>query len=57
MEMRNLVLVNWATAVPAVGEFLVGDMTFNLAGTVGQPKGWTCTVAGSPGTQTSWGNL
>lgn len=35
----------------------VGDRVYNSAPVVGQPKSWVCTVAGTPGTWTSEGNL
>jgi hypothetical protein len=34
-----------------------GDRVINYNATVGQPKAWVCTVAGSPGTWVSEGNL
>lgn len=34
-----------------------GDICFNSNATVGQPKMWHCTVAGTPGTWVSAGNL
>ena len=42
---------------PNYGTWLRGDNVLNGAPTVGQPKGWVCTVAGSPGTWVSEGNL
>jgi hypothetical protein len=47
----------FGTAAPAAGSWLVGDICKNSAPAVGQPKGWVCTVAGSPGTWVSEGNL
>ena len=44
-------------AAPTVGSWLVGDRVQNSVPTVGQPKGWLCTVAGTPGTWVSEGNL
>lgn len=44
-------------AVPATGTWAVGDYCKNSAPAVGQPKGWYCTVAGTPGTWVSEGNL
>lgn len=35
----------------------VGDVITNDTPSVGQPKGWVCTVAGTPGTWVSVGNL
>ncbi len=49
--------IEWAAAAPAAGNWLRGDVVFNSAATVGQPKGWRCTVAGTPGTWVSEGNL
>lgn len=46
-----------ATAVPSSGTWKVGDHVFNSAPAVGSPKGWVCTVAGTPGTWVSEGNL
>lgn len=49
------------TAVPPSGTVVVlGDMFLNVSGTVGQPKGWVATTAGtlgSGGAVTSVGNL
>jgi hypothetical protein len=42
---------------PNYGTWLRGDNVLNGAPAVGQPKGWVCTVAGSPGTWVSEGNL
>jgi hypothetical protein len=46
-----------ASAVPTTGTWAVGDYCKNSAPAVGQPKGWYCTVAGTPGTWVSEGNL
>jgi hypothetical protein len=45
------------TAAPATGAWDVGDQSANSTPAVGQPKGWMCTVAGTPGTWVSTGNL
>jgi hypothetical protein len=37
--------------------YLIGDRAVNTVPAVGQPKAWVCTVAGSPGTWVSEGNL
>jgi hypothetical protein len=47
----------YRNAQPAVGTWVVGDRVINNAPTVGQPKSWVCTVAGTPGTWVSEGNL
>lgn len=44
-------------AAPASGAWLLGERVVNDVPTVGQPKAWVCTVAGSPGTWVSEGNL
>ena len=45
------------TAAPSTGTYAVGDQFINSTPVVGQPKGWMCTVAGTPGTWVSQGNL
>lgn len=45
------------TAVPASGTWALGAIVFNSSPSVGQPKAWVCTVAGTPGTWVSTGNL
>lgn len=47
----------YATAAPTAGTWGVGDIVWNSSPAVGQPKGWMCTVAGTPGTWVSMGNL
>ena len=49
--------VIYDTAAPVSGSYIIGDRCFNSAPAVGQPKAWTCTVTGSPGTWVSEGNL
>jgi len=44
-------------AAPTTGTWNVGDRVKNITPTVGQPKAWVCTVAGTPGTWVSEGNL
>jgi parallel beta-helix repeat protein len=46
-----------AAAIPVAGSWLLGDIINNETPAVGQPKGWICTVAGTPGTWVSLGNL
>jgi hypothetical protein len=45
------------SSAPASGTWAQGDRVFNQFPAVGQPKGWICTVAGTPGTWVSEGNL
>lgn len=47
----------WGTAAPIAGTWKVGDFCTNTSKAVGQPKAWSCTVAGTPGTWVSEGNL
>ena len=42
---------------PNYGSWLKGDNVLNGAPAIGAPKGWVCTVTGSPGTWVSEGNL
>ena len=46
-----------ATAPWSTAAWIVGDRAFNSAPVIGSPKGWLCTVAGTPGTWVSDGNL
>jgi hypothetical protein len=50
-------LLTSGTAAPTTGTYALGDRVFNSAPAVGSPKGWICTVAGTPGTWVSEGNL
>lgn len=45
------------TAVPSSGTWSTGTIVKNKTPAVGQPKGWVCTVGGTPGTWVSEGNL
>jgi hypothetical protein len=47
----------FGSAAPTNGTWRVGDAVINSAPAVGSPKGWRCTVAGTPGTWVSEGNL
>lgn len=38
-----------STGPPNAGRFIVGDRVDNSAATGGQPVGWVCVKAGSPG--------
>ena len=49
--------VNLATVPPTIGTWKQGRKVLNAVPVVGQPKGWICTVAGTPGTWVSEGNL
>lgn len=49
--------VYFGTAAPVAGTWVVGDRVVNSAPAVGAPKAWACTVAGTPGTWVSEGNL
>jgi hypothetical protein len=43
-------------AAPTTGTWAIGDRVVNIS-TIGSPKAWSCTTAGTPGTWTSEGNL
>jgi len=47
----------YLSAAPTIGTWKLGDRVVNTSPAVGQPKGWICTVAGTPGTWVSEGNL
>lgn len=49
--------ITFTGAPPASGTWAVGDACENGIATVGTPKRWRCTVAGTPGTWVSEGNL
>ena len=53
----GLNVVMFDTTQPANGTWRQGDRVKNSAPSNGQPKGWICTVAGTPGTWVSEGNL
>lgn len=47
----------YLAAAPTTGVWSVGDRVQRNPPAVGQPKAWSCTVAGVPGTWVSEGNL
>jgi len=49
--------ITYGTAAPISGTWKRGDRRYNSTPTVGQAKSWVCTVAGTPGTWVSEGNL
>lgn len=49
--------ITYYTAAPTGMTWAVGARCYNSAPAVGQPKSWVCTVAGTPGTWESEGNL
>lgn len=49
--------ITYGTAAPVAGTWAVGDRVYNQSPSIGQPKSWVCTVAGTPGTWVSEGNL
>lgn len=53
----NSTTTTYTGAAPTAGLWQRGDRCVNGAATVGQPKAWLCTVAGTPGTWVSEGNL
>lgn len=55
-RLDDTVVLAPRAATPTTGTWVVGDRAIG-PGAVGQPKAWTCTTAGSPGTWTSEGNL
>ena len=53
----GLIVEQLGSAAPTTGTWAIGDRTEQSVPVVGNPKGWRCTVAGTPGTQVSEGNL
>jgi hypothetical protein len=49
--------ISFDSAVPTGGDRVQGDIVYNSNPAVGSPKGWICTVSGTPGTWVSTGNL
>jgi len=49
--------LSYNSAAPTSGTYSQGDRVVNATPAVGQPKGWICTVGGTPGTWVSEGNL
>ena len=45
------------SAAPSTGTWRVTDVVMNSAPATGQPAGWVCTVAGTPGTWKPMANL
>lgn len=55
---NGTIISQYGNAAPASsGTWAVGDRVIQSVPVVGQPKGWRCTVAGTPGTWVSEGNL
>ena len=53
----GLMTFYFSNTVPVAGTYKLGDRIINNNPAVGQAKGWVCTVAGTPGTWVSEGNL
>lgn len=49
--------VLFGAAAPVAGAHVQGDICYNTGAAVGQPVGWICTVAGTPGTWQAMPNL
>lgn len=57
IQRENGVKTFHDAAAPTTLAWKRGDKCINSAPAVGSPKGWVCTVAGTPGTWVSEGNL
>jgi len=55
--MNRNVQRGWASVPPAAGAHTVGEIVYNSSpsNAAGQPIGWVCVVAGTPGTWRSFG--
>jgi hypothetical protein len=49
--------VTFDSTAPSTSTWKKADICWNLNATVGQPQGWRCTVAGSPGTWVAMPNI
>ena len=50
--------ISWHdSAIPTAGTYAKGDVIYNTAPTAGGYMGWTCTVAGTPGTWRPFGAI
>ena len=47
----------YKATIPTTGTWALGDVCTNSSPAIGSPKSWVCTVAGTPGTWVSTGNL
>jgi len=47
----------YASAAPSTQTWAINDRVYNSAPGAGQPEGWVCTVAGTPGTWKAMANL
>lgn len=54
---KNTLRVFSGNAAPVAGAWLLGDTVVDESPVVGQPIGWKCTVAGTPGTWVALANL
>ncbi len=50
------VLITNGTAAPTTGTWKVGDQVWDSTPVSGQPMGWVCSVAGTPGTWVAMAN-
>jgi hypothetical protein len=57
VDMTTWETITYATAAPSTGYHRKGDRVIQQTPTVGQPNGWVCTVAGTPGTWVALANL
>lgn len=48
--------VAFGTAAPGSGTWVAGDVCWNKSVASGQPEGWRCTAAGTPGTWSAMAN-
>lgn len=54
----NTLQTSWnINQAPTTGSWVQGQLSYQLSPTVGQSKGWMCTVTGTPGTWVTVGNL
>jgi hypothetical protein len=55
--VSNFILGYIVSSPPTTGTYAKGALAFNSSPDSGEPAGWMCTVAGSPGTWKAFGTL
>lgn len=56
-RVDDLYVIDWGSAAPTSGTWGVGCIVFDSTPTAGQPVGWVCVTAGTPGTWKAFGTI
>jgi hypothetical protein len=57
VRVDSLYVIDWGSAAPTSGTWGVGCIVFDSTPTAGQPVGWVCVTAGTPGTWKAFGTI